>query len=255
MTLSADGAAVAFASTSTNLDPHDADSQPDVYVKDLSTGALTLASVRADGTKAQTGSFGIGSLSLSADGTQVAFSTDAPFSDKDRNGFADVYVKDLRSGRLVLASAGASGDAGNAASLNPMLSASGDKVVFASFATLGAGDGDDASDIYLSDLSTGRLSLVSTNGAAEKADRRSTSPAISGDGRVAAFLSEATNLGPQAGDPPQLDAYTKDLASGDVTLASIAADDSRANALSVSPALSADGSRLAFATPATNLAA
>ena len=49
--LSGDGQAVAFVSTATNLDPRDTDTAPDVYVKNLATGAVTLASIAPDGNK------------------------------------------------------------------------------------------------------------------------------------------------------------------------------------------------------------
>jgi Tol biopolymer transport system component len=254
VTLSADGGTVAFASTATNLDRHDTDPLPDVYVKNLSTGALTLASVTADGKKGQPGLFGVGGVSLSADGTRVAFSTDAPLSEEDDNGVADIYVKDLQSGRLDLASATADGAAGNAASTDPALTADGRNVAFASFASgLDPRDSDALSDVYVKDLLTGALLLASTNGAGVKADGRATTPAISEDGRVVAFSSDATNLGPQPADTPQLDVYVKNIVSGEVALAPITADGARADALSLYPSLSAHGSRVAFTTPATNL--
>src|SRR4051794_21726073 len=254
VTLSADVRAVAFVSTATNLDPGDADSLPDVYVKDLSTGSLTLVSVTAEGSKGRPGDFGVGSLSLSEDGTRVAFTTDASLSDEDTNDRADVYVKDLTCGGLELASATADGAPGDGPSVDPMLTADGREVIFSSSAsTLDRGDRDPDSDVYVKDLSTGALTLVSANEAGTKGDGPTTTPAISGDGRLVAFASKATNLGPQPADPPQLDVYTKDLSTGEVKLAAVAGDGTRADAPSLYPALSADGSRVAFATPATNL--
>src|SRR3989304_4497796 len=49
--LSADGTKVAFASSATTLDPADTDSVPDIYVKDLITGDVTLASTSDQGIK------------------------------------------------------------------------------------------------------------------------------------------------------------------------------------------------------------
>ena len=50
--LSADGTKVAFGSSATNLDPADTDSVVvDVYVKDLTTGDITLASTSDTGVK------------------------------------------------------------------------------------------------------------------------------------------------------------------------------------------------------------
>jgi hypothetical protein len=49
--LSADGTRVAFPSLATNLDPADTDGEYDVYVKDLTTGDITLASTSDTGVK------------------------------------------------------------------------------------------------------------------------------------------------------------------------------------------------------------
>ncbi len=48
---SGDGARVAFSSTSTNLGEGDTDSSEDIYVKDLTTGALTLVTTSDAGAK------------------------------------------------------------------------------------------------------------------------------------------------------------------------------------------------------------
>ena len=73
--LSGDGQEVAFVTTATNLDPRDTDTAPDVYVKNLATGAVTLASIAPDGNKPA--GTGVRGISLSADGRWLAFSTDA----------------------------------------------------------------------------------------------------------------------------------------------------------------------------------
>ena len=51
VSVSADGTKVAFVSSATNLDPADTDSSKDVYVKDLTTGDLALASTSDAGVK------------------------------------------------------------------------------------------------------------------------------------------------------------------------------------------------------------
>jgi uncharacterized repeat protein (TIGR01451 family) len=90
--LSADGARVVFQSSATNLDPADTDSIADVYVKDLTTGDIVLASTSDTGTKGNSISLG---ASLSADGTGVSFYSYATNLDPaDTDSPADVYVKD-----------------------------------------------------------------------------------------------------------------------------------------------------------------
>ncbi|MEA2355174.1 MAG: hypothetical protein QOD61_1303 [Solirubrobacteraceae bacterium] len=85
-------------------------------------------------------------------------------------------------------------------------------------------------------------------------DAASGQPAISADGRSAAFVSAATNLtipGVVAG-APQI--YVFDLLGQTGRLASSAPDGSPADAGSSQPSLSADGGVLAFTSGATNLA-
>jgi hypothetical protein len=92
--LSADGTRLAFHSYATNLDPADPDGWNDVFVKDLGTGGITLASTSDVGRKSPTHSRW---PSLSADGTSVAFVSGATNFDPGdtRVEYGDVYVKDL----------------------------------------------------------------------------------------------------------------------------------------------------------------
>jgi hypothetical protein len=88
---------VAFSSYATNVDPGDTDYLRDMYVKNLATGDITLASTSDGGTK------GIGgdSLvpSLSADGTRVAFHSGANNLDPgDTDYLRDIYVKEPAAG-------------------------------------------------------------------------------------------------------------------------------------------------------------
>ncbi len=249
--LSANGRVVAFVSSATNLDPRDSDDLPDVYVVNR-RGEVTLVSIAPDGSKPQTGRLGASDVSLSWNGRWVAFSTDAALDPADTNDRSDVYVKDRWTGDLVLASTTADGAVGDAPSTHPVLTGDGDAVVFSSFAdNLDGADRQPDSDVYLKDLSTGALSLVSTNWAGEKGDDSSSTPAISGDGRQVAFSSYATNLGrgPRAGR--ELDVYVKDLISGRIVDASVLAPEEPADIVSLYPALPYFGARVAFASNAT----
>jgi len=82
--ISADGRVVAFVSDATNLVANDPDgAAPDVFVKNLDTGTVTLVAPAVSGTQ----------LSLSQDGSSVAFATNANFALKgDTDGRPDVYV-------------------------------------------------------------------------------------------------------------------------------------------------------------------
>jgi len=248
--LSTDGTRVAFATTATNPSEGDTDSRPDVYVRDLSTGEVILASAADDGTKSNSFS---DAPSLSADGNRVAFSSYASNLDPAaEDGRRQVYVKDLTSGNVILVSASDDGSAGNGHSLEPSLSADGTRVAFSSKAdNLDPADSDPYPDVYVKDLTTGDLTLVSTFHAREWR-QTSEDPSVSADGRHVAFSSYARNV--REGDPDhRSDIYVKDLGAGGLVLASTADDAVKGDFHSLEPSLSVDGSRVAFSSGATNL--
>ena len=241
--MSADGTEVAFESTATNLDLADTDAARDVYVKDLVTGDVMLASITAAGTKGNLDSF---RSSLSSDGTSVAFESFATNLDPaPADLFPDIFVKDLVTGDLSLASAADDGTKGNGDSSRPSLSADGRRVAFGSTATnLDPADLDECEDLFVKDVVTGDLILASTTAAGTKGGcfgrvGGSSAPSMSEDGMKVAFESTAPNFNPDF--DTSLDVYVKDLDTGDLALASVGlrGDQYRSS-------LSADGSRVAF---------
>ncbi len=251
--LSADGTKVAFWSAATNLDPGDTDSKVDVYVKDLVSGKLTLASTSAKETKGTKGNGYSFDPSLSADGTKVAFRSSASNLDPgDTDIWLDVYVKDLVTGSLTLASTSADGTKANDFSYQPSLSADGTKVAFWSVATnFDPRDTDAFEDVYVKDLVTGSLTLASTSADGTKGDSSSAQPRLSADGTRVAFSSDASNFDPRDTDTVN-DVYVKDLVTGNLKLASTSADGTKGDKYSYQPSLSADGTRIAFISAASN---
>jgi Tol biopolymer transport system component len=95
-------------------------------------------------------------------------------------------------------------------------------------------------------------SLVSVASDGAQGNDPSSDPASSGDGRVVAFDSIATNL--VAGDTnAEIDVFVRDRQSTETTRVSVASDGTQANDLSVLPAVSGDGRYVAFESDATNL--
>jgi uncharacterized repeat protein (TIGR01451 family) len=129
----------------------------------------------------------------------------------DTNGHPDVYVRDLRTGTTLLASARADGeDSGNSRSRPLSVSPDGTKVAFASYATdLGPHDSDSTElpeapdlfdigneDVYVHDLTSGTTTMVSTNAAGtDSANGSSPAALFSPDGSRLAFVTFATDLG------------------------------------------------------------
>ncbi len=101
--ISADGSRAAFT-TDAKLADNDNNTVNDIYVRDLATGALTLASVTHDGAPAKSGSY---ESEISGDGSRVAFIADGDgILPGDTNKRADAFVRDLAAGTTVLASRG-----------------------------------------------------------------------------------------------------------------------------------------------------
>jgi flagellin-like hook-associated protein FlgL len=118
-----------------------------------------------------------------------------------------------------------------------------------------AGDTNSASDIFLRDLQSGRVTLVSTDAAGGLSNGVSREPVLSPDGRFVLFSSSASNL--VAGDTNgQGDIFLKDLQTGDVTRVSTDASGAQATGgPSLMGRFSADGEYVIFQSGATNLVA
>jgi Tol biopolymer transport system component len=267
--ISADGSKVAFTSDFLDLIPNDTNGNSDIFVRDLTTGAIERANTTADGAPSETGSpltlpeMVAGGASLSADGTKIAFWSVSPdlvpddtngTSDKDGN---DIFVKDLVTGAITRASTTASGGQTVDTPLlqTPSLSAGGSIVAFISNASdLVQGDTNGNSDIFVKDLTTG--AVVRANTAADGAQGNgyyNRFPVLSADGTKIVFTSDAGNLVPDDTNNKE-DVFVKDLLTGTIIRANTAADGSQANGLYISGAsISANGTKVAFGDDANNL--
>jgi Tol biopolymer transport system component len=187
-------------------------------------------------------------LGVSDHGRYVVFSSYASdLVPGDTNGQRDIFVRDLVGGRTTRVSVGVGGVQGNGESRQGSISADGRYVAFNSFASnLVPGDTNDSGDVFLRDLKTGRTTLVSV-GRDGQADLTSWEPEISADGRHVAFTSSATNL--VAGDTNDTqDVFVRDLGTRQIERVSVTSDGHQLDIFSLGPAISGDGSVVAFST-------
>ena len=99
---SPDGTKVAFACNLTQLVAADSNGRWDVFVKNLSTGAIVRASLSAAGAEGNNDSgLPAGDRLFTADGNQLMFTSSATnLVSGDTNGAVDVFTKDLTSGAI-----------------------------------------------------------------------------------------------------------------------------------------------------------
>lgn len=267
--ISASGNQVAFSSYADNLVAEDNGvcdegqqqrSCSDIFIKDVATGKTELVSAAVDGMSGNGDSFG---PAVSADGRHVVFHSQATdLVPGDNNGVTDVFVWDMRDNSVARVSELEDGIGGNSDSYNAAVSADGALVAFVSAAdNLVSGDANGKEDIFVKDMRTGAVTLVSGSAAGVAADGNSTRPAIAADGSRVGFDTTATSL--FAGDTARcgagdsaascFDVLVKSLADGTVALASADKKGAQGNWNSYSPSLSADGRLVAFRSEASNL--
>jgi len=256
--ISADGRLIAFASTASNLVPDDTNRAFDVFIKDMLAGEVQLASTSASG---EHGNQSSSAPQLSADGSKLVFSSVASNlvpNDRTGNGInefiADPYYKDLHTGEVKLVNTSASGEQGAGGVYLTAISSDGSKVALLSFDdNMVANDTNNNPDIFLKDMATGAVTLVSASASGEQGNGFSSLPSISGDGQLIAFASFATNLVPGDTTAGYFDIFVKDVLTGAITRVSSSASGAEANNGSFNPFLSADGSHVAFSSLASNL--
>ncbi|MDH4111197.1 MAG: hypothetical protein OEV60_00765 [Actinomycetota bacterium] len=142
-------------------------------------------------------------------------------------------------------------------SSGPAVSADGRWIAFVSEASnlLGgetAADPNGVADVFLVDTLAATIRLVSSAGA--PADGPSSGVDISGDGRFVVFETTATNLLPSDANGPTSDIVLFDAASGSLSLVSRrGVTGVQGDGDSFAPTISADGTRIAFGSEASNL--
>jgi Tol biopolymer transport system component len=249
------GIAVAFTSAATNLvaAPDRNGSENDVYLWRLEDETITRVSVDSNGVQPSIGTSY--SPTLSSDGKRVAFVSTARLAPEDTNDVPDVYVRDLQCGVTSLARAATGTTSSNAPSYRPQLSADGRYVVFVSkSSSLAPRDRNDDSDVFVYDVATRSITLVSATAAGDTANAWSSRPAISADGRYVVFQSVASNLGTRRGCPPRApdenllaDVYLLDRTTGCVTRIS-GSPAQEWWTPSVAPAISGSGNIVVFSS-------
>ncbi|MBV8878419.1 MAG: PD40 domain-containing protein [Planctomycetaceae bacterium] len=250
--VSADGRFLAFVSLATNLSPVPTNGVKQVYVRDLVLGVTEMVSVNNNG---DAGTADSRRPTLSADGSLVAFQSDAPnLVPADFNGKRDVFLRKRNEGKTVRVSEADGGGDADDESLRPMISGNGQFVVFSSLATNLTSASTGGQQIFRRDLTLDITELVSVSTTGGEAGGDSDEPSISFDGSRVAFRSNADDLTLDPHTTGSLEVYVRDLSGATTVRISFAlALGTEPDGDSLTPAISGDGTRVAFVSRATNL--
>jgi Tol biopolymer transport system component len=251
--ISADGIIVAFCSPASNLVAGDSNGLSDIFVRDRGTGLTERVSVDSSGAESDGDSF---ASSISADGRFVVFESDATnLVAADTNGVRDVFLHDRSTGVTTRISVDSSGSDGNGSSDGPSISSDGSTVVFMSNASnLVPYDTNGMPDIFVRDIATSVTERVSVDSSGGEANLFSSVSSISGDGRVIAFDSVASNL--VVSDTNGMsDVFVHDRTTGITERVSVDSSGTEAAWGGTVPWISADGRTVAFQSYADDLVA
>ncbi len=242
-TISDDGRYVVF-NAGDNIVQNDHNYSTDVFVRDLTTGAVTLVSVNTSGTSGNAGS---GPGIITPNGRYVVFeSTATDLVTGDTSTHTQIFERDLVAGTTTLVSVNPSGNGGNSDSFAMTVSPDGRYVAFQSYASDLVSSNSLGDKIYLRDIVAGTTTLVSV-GMGTGAFY-SSNPLVSDNGRYVAFQSRPNYTGSTS------DIYVRDVVAGTTTLASVnTSGTGGGNYSSSNPVMTPDGRYVAFVSQASNL--
>ncbi|HEY4378684.1 MAG TPA: DUF4214 domain-containing protein, partial [Acidimicrobiales bacterium] len=244
-----DGHYVAFAMVAPGI--AGAGSGQQIFRRDLWTGTTQLISAAATAGHTPNGTAQY--PSISDDGEFVAYaSTDTNLVAGRTTHHQQIFLTDANAGVTREISVAANTTEGDGDSDTPSIDGAGDKVAFESLATnlVGAnGDGNGVGDIFVRAWVAGTTIRVSESTGHQEGNAASLQPAISEDGTWVAFASNASSL--VTGDT---NGKTDIFETGPSTTVRVSvAGATQGNAVSSQPAISDDGSRVAFASNASTL--
>ncbi|WP_232679762.1 hypothetical protein [Nocardioides sp. R-C-SC26] len=247
--ISGDGSVIAFSTTSTNLVRDDANGVvADIVTATVSSGDVSHRRVSLTSSGQQLPAQST-SPTLGRSGDTVGFVSGARLDPDDNDSAPDVYVRDTRTGTTDLVS-----DlliAGNGANLQPSLSDDEAWMAFTANGPVNPADVNGASDVVRVGLRGQQdarvVSFTPDRGTGTGA---SHSPSISGDGGIVAFATTAGSLTEQRTGQ---EIVIWRAATNSLHVVSTPMDGFDADGGSGEPAVSGDGSAIAFVSASSQL--
>ncbi|MBI5434255.1 MAG: hypothetical protein HZA52_15585 [Planctomycetes bacterium] len=248
--MTSDGRYFVFTTPATNVVAGDLNPKQDVFLRDLVTGVVAIVNIDTLGAQ---GTDSCGPGLVTEDGRLVVFDTLGNLAPCDTNlALPDVYVRDRVLGTTTCLSLDTSGVA-SGGSLND-ISGDGRFVVWQTSAkNVVPGPWNVQVHVYLTDRLLGTTERVSVATTGIQANDDSSRGRVSLDGRFVTFESSASNLFPGIGIGWRV--YLRDRVAKTTTL--ICQNDLgvSADGPSFRPAISDDGTVIAFQSDGKNLSA
>lgn len=207
--ISNDGRFVVFESAASNLATGDTNGRTDVFVWDRASGEITNLSDRMVGARDAANSVLNADVAWDAGwGGVIVFETAKELVDADDNNQTDVYAYNLVDETFQLVSSKANGAGVALSSVEASVSGDGRFVVFTSFSdSLVAGDNNGFADVFVKDLFTGEIALVSRSATGASGNQSSGGAQISLGGDWIVFESSASNLAGTDGNAGGTDVF------------------------------------------------
>ncbi len=252
--ISADGRYVTFSSSATNLVAEGANSNVDIYVRDLFLGATSKVSERPGGVFTEFNSW---NPAISADGRNVVFtSADDGLVTGDIDGPQDVFVRNLDTWAIERVSVSTAGGESNERNGVAVINANGSVVAWWSRAdNLVAGDDNGQDDIFVRDRVAGTTTRINVSTAGEQASGGgSYNVSITDSGDFVVFLSDADNLVDNDINGYG-DIFSHDRRTGITRRHSLTPTQTGGNNYSRQPSVSANGKYIVFESLASDFVA
>lgn len=194
ISMSGDGRYIAYRSYATNLVPGDVNGDSDIFVRDMMTGSISLASIGTDGSQPTSPSY---AQLISNDGRYVYFASVGRATWAGYNGALNSWVRDLVSNTTTLVSRTTLGNATSSAM--PVAVTTNNRYFMFETSVSGVvpGDTNGLTDLFVRDLDLSTTTRVSvrTGGAQHTISGLFTSNgygnSISDDGRYVLTQSNA----------------------------------------------------------------
>lgn len=191
--ISSDGNLVLFF-TNESLDLIDTNNHSDAYIRNMTTGELTLVTIGSTGNVGDADTY---AAAMSGDGSIIAFESIATdLVSGDDNGVSDLFIRDTIAGTTtrVLGTGGSQG--GFSVDVYD-ISEDGTQVLFGTFSNnYVLNDTNDSTDLFVYNTQSGIIERVSVDSMGNEANGASQTAQMDASGRYITFESKATNLDP-----------------------------------------------------------